>query len=250
MALENFLASRVPLYMTAGTKTITLKVSSTEAVWGTVTPRTIANGTPGIITGISPQLFSGSNGVAQSVAAFGQWWEANPFVVKKLNIRCTKALDLPTQIIFKTNDIFSGNIQNQIVDVSAAFQSTQFQNSIVTIPNLEILVGRNTSIEIAGTPTGSSESPAVMFIDVTIGYFISLEFALQQAHLSNAVSTEDATTVVSAVDNEGTKIASVDLNEETMKVSPDIRAKLLQAIKAKQATGGFQITPGSYKVNL
>lgn len=235
MALDNFLASRVPLYMTAGTKTITLKLSSQTSAWGTIVPRTIANGTPGIIAGISPQLFTGENGVANSVAAFGQWWEANPFVVKKLNIRCTNALDLPTQISFKTNDIFSGNVQNQIVDVSAAFQSTQFQNSIVTVPNLEVLVGRNTSIEIAGTPTGTSGTPAVMYIDITIGYFISLEFALQQAHLMQAESTETTTTVVSAVDNEGTKISSVDFTSSTPTVTPDVRASLMQAIAAKQA---------------
>ena len=146
MGLNNFLASKVPLYMTAGTKTITLKLQSNSNEWGTVNPALLASGTAGIVAGISPQSYSGTEGGIQSLAAFGAWWQQNPFIVKKLNIRATTALDLPTQIIFQTVDIFSGNIQNQIVDVSAAFQSTQFQNSIVTIPNLEIFVGRSTNL--------------------------------------------------------------------------------------------------------
>lgn len=231
--LQNLYASSIPLYMTAGTKTITLKFETTSTSWGEIDLFKIANGgSRGTLVGISPQTDTSSEGAILSIQKFAQFCQLNPLIIKKLNIRCTNPLDLPTQIIVKTADIFAGNIQNQIVDVSASFNSNQFQNSIVTIPNIEVFLGRMSTIYIGGTPTGASSNPAVMSIDVTIGNFISLEFALQQAYLLNgngSTLAESATTVISAIDNEGTKVMA-DVNGSSGFSTVTERASILDEL--------------------
>lgn len=197
MALRDFVATKMPLYLSAGTKKITLGVSSstTSPFAYPAMKNTDPSGTG--LTIISP--YSGGS-VDAGVANFKQWWQQNPFLITAMNIRATSQATLPSQIIVETPDIYSGNTQTQIVDIGANFNSNQFQNNIVTIDNLCIFVGRNSTIKPVGNATNST--PVNLYIDCTIRCFISLELALQQAVIGGLVSSEGVANVIDAVVND------------------------------------------------
>ena len=238
MANTDLLATKMPLYLSSGTKKITITVTSASSDGFTYPSFSAAVADTGI-TSVSP--FAGATSAA-GIANFKAWWLSNPFFVKRLNIRATSAANLPSQIIVSTPDPFSGNIQNQIVDVGANTVSTQYQNTIVTIDNLELFVSRNSTIQVVGASTAASQ---VLHLDFTIVAFISLEFCLQQSILSGALTSENATDVVSAFDNEGIKTAVLDDSAVVTKVqmTPQMRAAVLNGLKNK-------INPGSFTVNL
>lgn len=227
MANSDLLATKMPLYLSAGTKKITIGVtsSSTSPYPYPTFSAAVADTN---ITSVSP--FAGAD-LSAGIANFKAWWMSNPFYVTRLNIRATSTANLPSQVIIKTPDIFTGTMQTQIVDIGANFVSTQFQSSIVTIDNLDLFVSRNSEIEVVGGSTAASQ---VLYLDFTIRAFISLEFCLQQSILSLAASNEDLATIVSAVDNEGTKTAILDPADSSSLTSTK-RAQILAALKANTA---------------
>lgn len=236
---NDLLTSRVPLYLSAGTKKITIGVTSSSTSpypYGSFSAAVADTG----ITSVSP--FAGAD-LSAGIANFKAWWMSNCFFVKRLNIRATATANLPSQIIIETPDIFSGNLQTQIIDVGANFVSTQYQSAIVTIDNLELFVSRNSTIKVVGTTSSASQ---VLYLDFTIAAFISLEFCLQQSILAGALSSEGATDIVAAFDNEGTKVAVLDNDSAVVskvQMTPQMRAAVLNGLKNK-------INPGTFNVNL
>lgn len=191
MALKDFLATKTPLWLSGGTKKITLGVAS--ATTGTYTYPTIANDASGL-TIISP--YSGGS-VEAGVANFKKWWSQNPFLITAINVRASSQATLPSQIIIETPDIYSGNTNTQIVDIGANFNANQYQTNIVTIENLCLFVGRNSTIRPVGNATSSTS--VNLYLDITIRCFISLELALQQSVIGGLLSGENTVNVVDII---------------------------------------------------
>lgn len=207
MALQDFLATKMPLYLSSGTRKITLGVaSSTTSPYAYPTISNDASSTG--LSIISPYT---GGAVDAGVANFKKWWSQNPFLITAMNIRATAQATLPSQIIIETPDIYSGNTQTQIVDIGANFNSNQYQNNIVTIENICIFVGRNSVIRPVGNATSSTS--VNLYIDCTIRCFISLELALQQAVIGGLVSSEGVANVVDAAINSSYNLNGVNLND-------------------------------------
>lgn len=245
---NDLLTSKMPLYLSAGTHKITLGHTSVENANSTYDYKSMdaqlldVNASPVAlktdIASVSP--YAGEN-LTIGIQNFKKWWANNPFYVTRFNVRASSTSTLPSQIIICTPDIFSGNVQTQIIDIGANFVATQYQNAIVTIDNLEVFVGRNSEIRVVGN-TGASA--ATLYLDLTIRCFISLEFCLQQSILAGALTaSEVATDVVAAFDNEGTKTAVLDNSELKVAMTPQMRAAVLSGLKNK-------INPGTFNVNL
>jgi hypothetical protein len=245
---NDLLTSKMPLYLSAGTHKITLGHTSVVNASSTYDYKSMdaqlldVNASPVAlktdIASVSP--YAGEN-LTIGIQNFKKWWANNPFYVTRFNVRASSTSTLPSQIIICTPDIFSGNVQTQIIDIGANFVATQYQNAIVTIDNLEVFVGRNSEIKIVGN-TGASA--ATLYLDLTIRCFISLEFCLQQSILAGALTaSEVATDVVAAFDNEGTKTAVLDNSELKVAMTPQMRAAVLAGLKNK-------IKPGTFTVNL
>ena len=234
---NDLLATKMPLYLSAGTKKITVGVTSSSTSpypYGSFSAAVANTG----ITSVSP--YAGVD-LSTGIANFKAWWLCNPFYVTRLNVRATATANLPSQVIVETPDIFSGNIQTQIIDIGANFVSTQYQSAIVTIDNLELFVARTSTIKVVGSTSSASQ---VLYLDFTIRAFISLEFCLQQSVLAGALTaSEVATDVVAAFDNEGTKTAVLDNSELKVSMTPQMRAAVLSGLKNK-------IKPGTFTVNL
>lgn len=212
MALKDFVATKMPLYLSAGTKKITLGVASSSS--SPYAYPTISNDGNGL-TIISP--YTGGS-VDAGVANFKKWWSQNPFLITEMNIRASAQATLPSQIIVETPDIYSGNIQTQIIDIGANFNANQYQNNIVTITNLCIFVGRNSVIRPVGNATSSTA--VNLYLDCTIRCHISLELALQQAVIGGLVSSEGVADVLEGIDvydsNGNVNVSAIEALKRTM----------------------------------
>lgn len=243
---NDLLTSKMPLYLSAGTHKITLGHTSVINASSTYDYKSMdaqlldVNASPVAlktdIASVSP--FAGEN-LTVGIQNFKKWWANNPFYVTRFNVRASSTSTLPSQIIVRTPDIFSGNIQTQIIDIGANFVSTQYQSAIVTIDNLEVFVGRDSEIQVVGN-TGASA--ATLYLDLTIRCFISLEFCLQQSILAGALTTSEvATDITAAFDNEGTKTAVLDNSELKVTPTPAQRAAILNALKTGNVGGTLKI---------
>ncbi len=232
---NDLLATKMPLYLSAGTKKITIGVTSSSTSpypYGSFSAAVADTG----ITSVSP--FAGAD-LSAGIANFKAWWMCNPYYVTRLNVRATATANLPSQVIVETPDIFSGNIQTQIIDIGANFVSTQYQSAIVTIDNLELFIARTSTIKVVGSTSSASQ---VLYLDFTIKAFISLEFCLQQSILAGALTNaEVATDITAAFDNEGTKTAVLDSSELKVTMTPAQRSNILNALK-----NGKIVASGTY----
>ena len=234
MAYNDLLATKMPLYLSAGTRKLTLTVTAASSDTYAY-PSFNASVADTGLTAVSP--YAGASSTA-GVANFKAWWLNNPFLITRLNVRAYDKASMPGQVIVETPDVFSGNMQNQIIDLGANTVSTQFQDAIVTVDNLELFVSRNSTIKVMGNASAASK---LLYLDVTIQAFISLEFCLQQAVLGGALNgnAETITEIVGSVDNEGTKVAVLDATDSSG-LTATKRAQIMAALKAKNATSAAE----------
>ena len=167
MAEQNIIGQGLPGYLAVGTKTLSITVTVPAA---------------GTSYGYLGNEVSGMSSLGDAYCTmspcsktdFQKFWKQNPMYISKMNIRCSDSTYMPSAIVFKTPNIFTGTTDSQIVDVSANMISTQFQSNIVTL-NTDIMLGRMTTIDIQGTTVASKS----VTIDLTISHFASLEVGLQ-----------------------------------------------------------------------
>ena len=164
---QNIIGQGLPGYLAVGTKTLSITVTVPSA---------------GTSYGYLGNEVSGMSSLGDAYCTmspcsktdFQHFWKQNPMYVSKMNIRCSDSTYMPTAIVFKTPNVFTGTTDSQIVDVSANMISTQFQSNIVTL-NTDIMLGRMTTIDIQGTTVATKS----VTIDLTITHFASLEVGLQ-----------------------------------------------------------------------
>lgn len=101
----------------------------------------------------------------------------NPIHIKEINLRASNINILPAQIIIDTPNIFNGQMDRQLIDVSSQLNAYQYQNDIITIKDTDLLIGRNSCI----TFNGSFNVPNTntLFVDIVVDYYLSLEKGLK-----------------------------------------------------------------------
>ena len=165
MADQNIIGQGLPGYLAVGTKTISITVTASSTSYGYLGNK---------VSGLSSLGDAYCSISPCNKTDFQDFWAQNPMYISKMNIRCSDSTYMPTAIVFKTPNIFTGTTDSQIVDVSANMISTQFQSTIVTL-NTDIMLGRSTTIDIQGTAAATKS----VTLDLTISHFASLEVGLQ-----------------------------------------------------------------------
>lgn len=101
----------------------------------------------------------------------------NPIHIKEINLRASNINILPAQILIDTPNIFNGQMDRQLIDVSSQLNAYQYQNDIITIKNTDLLIGRKSCI----TFNGSFNVPNTntLFVDIVVDYYLSLEKGLK-----------------------------------------------------------------------
>lgn len=107
----------------------------------------------------------------------------NPVHVKAMNLRAANEQVLPQQIIIKTPNIFTGQLDRQIVDVASKKTAYQYQNGIITITDCDFYLCRNSIIEFTGAFSVATASAGAFFIDLVIDLYLSLEKGLVENNI-------------------------------------------------------------------
>lgn len=180
MASQNIITTQVPSVLSVGTKTFNFKITSVanNGGWGRLDNNVvglIAKNTSAESSVVNTLALSPLMADNMTTAHFRDFWQKNPFYVRRLNISCSNASYLPTNIKIITPNIFTGQLDQQNIEIAANITANQFQNSIVTL-DTAIVVGRSSFIEIEG----AGEIPAGNWLNMymTISVFASLEEGL------------------------------------------------------------------------
>lgn len=145
------------------------------------------------------------------VACFLDFVNENPVHVKKINLRADVATVLPQQIIIKTPNIYTGQMDRQVIDIASKKTAYQYQNDIITIDNVDIFLCRNSLVTFNGSYSVSDTYQTdmelygckPMFIDWIIDYYLSLERGLVQN--VNLLNTADGVSTYAVETYENTQ---------------------------------------------
>lgn len=152
----------------------------------------------------------------------------NPVHVKSINLRASSDAVMPMQVIVKTPNIFTGQLDRQVIDVASKKTAYQYQNSIITISDVDFYLCRNSIIEFSGAFSAAAASTS-LFVDLVIDTYLSLEKGLtENVTLLNTVSGQ----VVAAV-------------EQTQNVEAVVNANTLNAEAVKRIEETVSYKPAS-----
>lgn len=179
-------------------------------------------------------------GMKAAIVAFHNFITDNPVHVKRVNIRVGNVVVMPSQLIILTPNIFTGIMSRQLIDISAQRNAYQYQNDIITLDNLDLVIGRNSIVRFAGNFNEEVWSGAAgqgsqyantpkysMFIDWTIDRYLSLEKGL----VENVKLLETATGQADAINQEINKAeaqTTPTLVLNTTDANPNFNAGVVQ----------------------
>lgn len=137
------------------------------------------------LIGISPAVnftAMGQDGTkdapADTVGLFRNFLQHNTAHISKLNFRAPSATTLPTSMLIFTPNIFTGQMDRQVLNITADTTMYQQQPNIVTINKVDLYIGRDSIIRFEGAFNENSQT--ILNIDITIDRYISVERALVQ----------------------------------------------------------------------
>lgn len=183
----------------------------------------------GILTFVNPDQTTGADTDRQvRVYNFLNFVHDNPVHVKSINLRASSDGVMPMQVIVKTPNIFTGQLDRQVIDVASKKTAYQYQNSIITISDVDFYLCRNSVIEFSGAFSAAAASTS-LFVDLVIDTYLSLEKGLtENVTLLNTVSGQ----VVAAV-------------EQTQNVEAVVNANTLNAEAVKRIEETVAYKPAS-----
>ena len=155
----------------------------------------------------TPRLVNGNGTAVGGVKFFRNFLQKNTVHIVKMNVRASAATVLPTSIVILSPNMWTGQMDRQVVNVTADTTMYQQQDNIVTITGLDVYIGRMSIIRFEGT-FAESATPTLN-IDVTIDRYISVEKALAE----NIENLSTATGAVKDLENV--------VNASAARVSPD-----------------------------
>lgn len=149
----------------------------------------VGNGLKSISPGIS---YVSPDGVTVSPTDFFlSFVGRNPIHVKKMNVRAPKSQLLPSAIEIKTPNVFTGQMDRQIINVTADSNMYQNQSNIVTL-NCDVYLCRESIVEFS--VAFSEATDQTLYLDITFDKYLSLEKALIENYqiLTTSVGLENA----------------------------------------------------------
>lgn len=175
----------------------------------------VAKGAIDGLLGVSPAIDFTPRGTNASLDApcdpvevFRKFMQKNTVHISKLNFRATSQNTLPTSLIVLTPNVATGQMDRQVLNVTADTTMYQQQNNIVTMNNVDLFISRDSVIRFAGAFNENSQ--IVLNLDVTIDRYISVERSLyENCRLLNTMSGQ----VIKAVD---------DLNAANAEATPNM----------------------------
>lgn len=111
------------------------------------------------------------------VLNFLEFMAKNAVHVKEINLRASNSNMLPSQIVVDTPNIFNNQMDRQLIDVASQITAYQYQNDIITIKNVDLLIGREASLLFNGSFSVANTN--TLYVDLVIDYYISLEKGLK-----------------------------------------------------------------------
>lgn len=138
----------------------------------------VNDGLKDITPGVADISASTLAAAAFRVAVFKDFIDKNPAHITRMNIRAADMASLPQNITIYTPNVFSGQYDKQIVNVTADANMYQNQSSIITVA-VDAFISRNCIIEFGGQFANLS-TPKDLYVDVTFDKYLSLEKALYE----------------------------------------------------------------------
>lgn len=119
----------------------------------------------------------------------------NPAHVTRLNFRASKMSVIPTQITVCTPNMFSGQVEKQTLNVTAASNMYQNQSDMVTV-DCDMYLGRNSFLEF--NAAFSEATAPTLNIDVKIDCYLSLEKSIYENLLILSTASGQAAAIQNA----------------------------------------------------
>ena len=142
-----------------------------------------------------------SNARQARVYNFLNFVHDNPVHVKAINLRASSDAVIPTQVIIKTPNIFTGQLDRQVIDIASKKTAYQYQNSIITISDVDFYICRNSIIEFTGAFSAASATTS-LFVDLVIDLYLSLEKGLVENYLLLNTASGQVVAAVEQTENE------------------------------------------------
>lgn len=137
-----------------------------------------ADGLKDITPGVADIAGSTLSAAAFRVALFKDFIDKNPAHITRMNIRAADMAALPQNVTIYTPNVFSGQYDKQIINVTADANMYQNQSSIITV-SVDAFISRNCIIEFGGQFANLSTAKD-LYVDVTFDKYLSLEKALYE----------------------------------------------------------------------
>lgn len=188
------------------------------------------DGLKDITPGVADLSGSTLSAAAFRVAIFKDFIDKNPAHITRMNIRAADMAALPQNVTIYTPNVFSGQYDKQIINVTADANMYQNQSSIITV-SVDAFISRNCIIEFGGQFANLNNAKD-LYVDVTFDKYLSLEKALYENLQLLATPAGQVSAAAEAVKEVNTQVATavgtafrMPNNESTANVMRDaIRA--------------------------
>lgn len=151
----------------------------------------------------------GGTAAEQRVWIFKDFVSCNPVHIIRMNIRAVSMDALPQNITIYTPNVFTGQFDKQIVNVTADANMYQNQASIITV-NVDAYISRNCIVEFGGqfAVQASQTVASKLYVDVTFDKYLSLEKALYENLQLLATPAGQVSAAADAVNEVNTQVAT------------------------------------------
>lgn len=131
--------------------------------------------TPSVTTLPDANVATPLNETQQAIYNFLNFLALNPAHISRLNFRASALAYVPTQLTICTPNLFTGQVEKQVINVTAAANMYQNQSDIITI-DCDAYLCRNSYIQF--NAAFSTATAPTLNVDVKIDAYLSLEKAI------------------------------------------------------------------------
>lgn len=195
------------------------------------------------ISSISPAVtYTNNKGDSvNGVKFFRNFIQRNPVHITKMNVRASSLGVMPTNITILTPNIFTGQFDRQVINVTADTTMYQNQSNIVTIGGLDVFISRDSVIEFGGS--FSEANAPTLNIDITIDKYLSLEKSLYENMQQLSTATGQMQDFSNVAENAAARLnpsviqATVNSDEIAANAARTLGASILQNVKGTNSRG-------------
>ncbi len=161
---------------------------------------------------------------------FLDFLQKNPVHVSKINFRAGNQNALPTELIVLNPNVFTGQMDRQVVNVTANITADQFQSGVITV-SCDLILSRMSIINFGGVTVTAND---FLDMDLTIDAYLSLEKAL----IDNLLLLQTSTGV--------SNFASEVISKQVVATPVSSKTEAIEAIKALPISSATPVTSVDY----